>query len=162
MADIAFLLLIFFLVTKTIIQDKGILVRLPPISDEIVPVSSTNVFKILINSDNELLLNGHQIEVIDLREKLVYFISNPDKRLDLPKSPRQAVISIQNDWGTLYETYLSVYNEVMATYNQLSIAFSEQKFGMPYTKSSVELRSVVRETILMIISEAEPTDFADL
>ena len=56
---------------------------------------------------------------MDLKEKTIEFISNPLKRDDLSESPKKAVISLKNDRGTNYETYLEVYNELKAAYNEL-------------------------------------------
>jgi len=160
MADIAFLLLIFFLITTTILQDSGILVRLPPWSDEAVPVSSTNVFNIMINANNELLVNGYSAEISELKEQLKTFITNPDQRAGLPESPKQAIVSILNDRGTLYKTYLEVYDEIIATYKELRNEYALQKWGYPFDQLDAEKRIFIRQEIPMIISEAEPTDLA--
>ena len=160
MADIAFLLLIFFLVTTTIVQDRGILVRLPPVSDEIAQVPPGNLFGIKINADNQLLINGDFAMIEEIKERLITFITNPENRPDLAESPRRAVVSIQNDRGTLYETYLSAYNEIMAAYNQLRNDFALTHFGLPFDKLDFERRKLIRTEIPMIISEADLTDFA--
>ena len=82
MADIAFLLLIFFLVTTTIEEDKGVLVRLPPWSEEepdILKFNKRNVYSILVNANNDLLVRGEPKQVGDLREDIKEFIMNPTK-----------------------------------------------------------------------------------
>ena len=86
MADIAFLLLIFFLVTTTIVEDKGVLVKLPPWSDtppETQQLKSRNVFSVLVNAQNQLLVRGEPVKIGDLREKAKEFIINPEHRDDL-------------------------------------------------------------------------------
>lgn len=122
MADIAFLLLIFFLVTTTIDEDEGILVRLPPWSEEepdIQRLKERNVFSVLVNASNQLLVRGEPTNVFDLRNRAKEFILNPQRREDLSESPGRAIVSLKNDRGTSYETYLSVYNELQAAYNEL-------------------------------------------
>ena len=109
MADIAFLLLIFFLVTTTIVEDKGILVKLPPWSEEepdITKLKERNVFSVLVNAQNQLLVRNEPALVGDLRERAKEFISNPAKREDLAEKPTKAIISLKNDRGTNYKTYL--------------------------------------------------------
>jgi biopolymer transport protein ExbD len=112
MADIAFLLLIFFLVTTTIVEDKGITVKLPPWSEEdpdITKLKSRNVFAVLVNAQNDLLVRGEPMDITMLREKTKEFIVNPTKREDLSERPTKAIITLKNDRGTNYETYVSVY-----------------------------------------------------
>ncbi|TVR83878.1 MAG: biopolymer transporter ExbD [Saprospirales bacterium] len=164
MADIAFLLLIFFLVTTTIMEDKGILVRLPPWSDEepeIVDLNQRNVFSILVNAQNQLLVRGEPARVGDLKERAMEFIMNPNDDPTLSESPQRAVISLKNDRGTSYRTYIEVYNEIMAAYNSLRDDASRARFGTAYDNLELEQRRVIREEIPMIISEAEPTDFGE-
>ena len=96
MADIAFLLLIFFLVTTTIAEDKGILVKLPPWSDEepdITQLKTRNVYSVLVNAQNQLLVRGEEMDLDQLREKTVEFISNPRGQEDLAEAPNKAIIS---------------------------------------------------------------------
>ncbi|HHB51876.1 MAG TPA: biopolymer transporter ExbD, partial [Saprospiraceae bacterium] len=112
MADIAFLLLIFFLVTTTIAEDKGIRILLPPWSDEkpdITQLNKRNVFSVLVNAQNQLLVRGEPTEVRNLRERAKEFIINPLHKEDLAESPDGAIISLKNDRGTSYATYLKVY-----------------------------------------------------
>jgi biopolymer transport protein ExbD len=114
MADIAFLLLIFFLVTTTIDVDKGVLVKLPPWSDEPpedLKMTSRNIYSVLVNANNELLVRGEPSKLSDLRSDTKEFIMNPRKMDDMAEDPRKAIISLKNDRGTSYETYLEVYNE---------------------------------------------------
>jgi biopolymer transport protein ExbD len=85
MADIAFLLLIFFLVTTTIAEDKGVLVRLPPWSNEPpenLKMNTRNVFSVLVNADDQLLVRGENMRVEDLKDATKLFISNPNKEAD--------------------------------------------------------------------------------
>lgn len=165
MADIAFLLLIFFLVTTTIAEDKGILVKLPPWSDEepdITQLKTRNVYSVLVNAQNMLLVRGEEMDIDELREKTVEFISNPKRREDLAEAPNKAIISLKNDRGTSYATYLEVYNELKAAYYELWDELSRRKFGVPYSDDMpIAQQKVIKGEIPFVISEAEPTNFGE-
>ncbi len=165
MADIAFLLLIFFLVTTTIVEDKGILVKLPPWSEEepdIAKLKSRNVFPVLVNAQNQLLVRGEPTQITELRQRAKEFIANPQQREDLAERPTKAIISLRNDRGTKYETYLRVYNELKAAYNELWDDLSLKKYGRPYSEEMpLSMRKAIREEIPMVLSEAEPTAFGE-
>lgn len=165
MADIAFLLLIFFLVTTTIAEDKGILVKLPPWSDEepdITQLKTRNVYSVLVNAQNMLLVRGEEMDIDDLREKTIEFISNPKRREDLAEAPNKAIISLKNDRGTSYGTYLEVYNELKAAYYELWDELSRQKFGVPYSdEMPIAQQKVIKGEIPFVISEAEPTSYGE-
>lgn len=164
MADIAFLLLIFFLVTTTIDVDKGITVRLPPWSDEPPDpqkLNTRNVFSVLVNADNQLLVRGELMDEKLLREKTKEFILNPQKLENLSENPKKAIISLKNDRGTKYETYLGVYNELKAAYNELWDEKSQSLFGEPYEGLDSARKKEVRKGIPLILSEAEPTSFGE-
>ncbi len=164
MADIAFLLLIFFLVTTTIVEDKGILVKLPPWSDEppdITRLKERNVFSVLVNASNQLLVRGEPTEISQLKERTKDFIKNPQRREDLAESPKKAIISLKNDRGTKYKTYLEVYNELQAAYNELRDEEALKRFGKPYEDCNNQQRKEIRNDIPLILSEAEPTAFGE-
>lgn len=165
MADIAFLLLIFFLVTTTIVEDKGILVKLPPWSDEepdITKLKVRNVYSVLVNAQDQLLVRGEPMTVKNLRENAKEFIMNPANRPDLAESPKNAIISLKNDRGTSYEVYLSVYNELKGAYAELWDELSNKRYGEPYSDDMpFAQRKAIRAEIPFVISEAEPTTFGD-
>lgn len=164
MADIAFLLLIFFLVTTTIAEDKGVLVRLPIWSDqppETQKLNTRNVYSVLVNADNQLLVRGQQMNIRDLRENTKNFILNPQKREDMAESPTKALISLRNDRGTKYKTYLEVYNELKAAYNELREEESMKKHGKGFEFITREQQADIRNSIPLVISEAEPTAFGE-
>ena len=164
MADIAFLLLIFFLVTTTIVEDKGILVKLPPWSDEepdITKLKERNVYSVLVNASNQLLVRGEPVQVRNLKENAKEFIMNPQRREDLSENPKKAIISLKNDRGTNYKTYLEVYNELQAAYNELRNEEAMKRFGKEYEFCTRSQRSDIRNDIPLIISEAEPTSFGE-
>ena len=160
MADIAFLLLIFFLVTTTILTDEGIMVKLPPWdpTQEAIDVSGNNVLKVLINAENELLVEGEQMQVSALKDMTKDFISNPTKDPGLPERPSKAVVSLLNDRSTSYETYLSVYNELKAAYNELWEEAARRDYRKNYDALASWQQREIRKKIPLVISEAEPTD----
>ena len=168
MADIAFLLLIFFLVTTTIAEDKGILVKLPPWSeDEVDPLKlkTRNVFSVLVNAQNQLLVRGEPTDIDDLKNRAKEFIMNPKRQEDLAEMPTKAIVSLKNDRGTNYKTYLKVYNELLAAYNELwdeEVARNHGSYGSDYNEDlPYEVRKAVKAKIPMVLSEAEPTTYGD-
>ena len=164
MADIAFLLLIFFLVTTTIAEDSGVLVKLPPWSNEPpenLKMNTRNVFSVLVNADNQLLVRGQLTDINDLREDTKMFISNPRNESDKAENPKKAIISLKNDRGTKYRTYLEVYNELKAAYNELRNEEANKRFGKDYEYISKTQQREIRSDIPLVISEAEPTNFGE-
>lgn len=123
MADIAFLLLIFFLVTTKIPNEKGLPIILPPKKDENslqqVELNDRNVLTILVNSRNQLLVEREPLSIRDLKEKAIEFIDNRGVDKHLSDSPKDAVVSIKTDRGTGYKRYIEVMNAVQAAYNTL-------------------------------------------
>ena len=164
MADIAFLLLIFFLVTTTIVEDKGILVKLPPWSEEepdIAKLKKRNVYSVLVNAQNQLLVRGEVTEIRNLRNDTKEFIANPTGREDLSESPKKAIISLKNDRGTNYKTYLEVYNELQAAYNELWEEEALKRFNVSYEQLPSSRKREIRNDFPLIISEAEPTSYGE-
>lgn len=163
MADIAFLLLIFFLVTTTIEIDKGISVKLPPIVDA-PPLRppGKNVLSIKLNADNELLVEGERAELVDLKGRAIEFISNPKKLKSLPTKPKNAIISLQHDRSTQYKHYIEVYNELKAAYNHLWEEQAQRLFNKSFKVLDKEQVKQVRKVVPFVISEAEPVDYGDL
>ncbi|MEM1214432.1 MAG: biopolymer transporter ExbD [Bacteroidota bacterium] len=164
MADIAFLLLIFFLVTTTILSDSGLLVKLPPWgSDPIVKdqaVKQRNLFRVALNANDQLLVRSEPTSIEYLRERAKTFIMNPDNRPDLAAKPNRAVISLVNDRSTSYDAYLSVYNELKGAYEELWEAAAQQQFRRSYERLTLSEQKRIRSAIPMVISEAEPVDLA--
>jgi biopolymer transport protein ExbD len=172
LADIAFMLLIFFLVTTTMDVDSGLERRLPPFVEEIdqdtPPIKERNVFIVLVNRDNQLLVEGEWMQLGELRERTKEFMANPADREDLPEKElkeveffgevaiSKGVISLQNDLGTQYGMYIAVQNELVGAINELREELSKSKFGKPYASLTREEQSAVREVFPQRISEAEP------
>jgi biopolymer transport protein ExbD len=121
MADIAFLLLIFFLVTTTINVDTGIGMTLPPMLEdqEPPPVKDRNLFKILVNAQGELLVEEEQASIAQLRQRVKSHVTNYGDDPDLAVSPDKAVISIKTDAQTPYNTYIEVLDEVWMAYREI-------------------------------------------
>ena len=170
MADIAFMLLIFFLVATTMDIDSGIMRKLPEIQTDIVDIKikKRNTFVVLINSNNQLLVQNKILKIDNLKELAKEFIANPKNKQDMPEKKEvdvpffgltmvsKQVISLQNDRGTEYETYIHVQNELTAAYNELRDALAMQKWGKPYASLNKEQMKAVRKVYPMRISEAEP------
>ena len=164
MADIAFLLLIFFLVTTTIAEDKGVLVKLPPWSDEPPPpmkLNSRNVYSVLVNADNQLLVRGEVMQINKLKENTKIFIANPNRMENMAESPQEALISIKNDRGTSYKTYLEVYNELKTAYNELWDEAALRQHGKNLEDLSADKQREIKDGIPLVISEAEATAFGE-
>lgn len=164
MADIAFLLLIFFLVTTTIVEDKGVLVKLPPWSNEppeIQQMKTRNVYSVLVNAENQLLVRGEPMKIADLRDNTKKFISNPERMPNMAEDPKKAIVSLRNDRGTKYDTYLEVYNELKAAYNELRNELAQRRHGKDFEFCSRDERTTIRSELPLVISEAEPTNFGE-
>jgi len=152
MADIAFLLLIFFLVTTTIEKDKGIARQLPPIeppTDEPVVIKQRNLFIVNVNQQDQLLVEEELMELKDLRQAAIEFLDNGGAKSGTPEycnhckgkrdpsssdNPDKAVISVQNDRLTSYKMYISVQNELVAAYNDLRNRESQRLYGWKFTE----------------------------
>ncbi len=160
MADIAFLLLIFFLVTTTMDQDSGISRKLPAKSDEIIkdppPVKEKNIFVVLLNQNNQLLVEEKLMNVDDLKNATIEFITNNGKKDNLSESPQKAVVSLRNHRLTTYDSYVAVQDQLTAAYNEVRNSIANQKFGKPYDELDKEQTKEVRKAYPMNISEAEP------
>ncbi len=162
MADIAFLLLIFFLVTTTMNMDKGLLTLLPPYDGEELPpddINKRNVLEILINSSDQLLVEGELLHIRELKAISKRHITNHGKDPNFSDSPLKAVISLKNDRGTSYERYIDVHNEIRAAYSEIRNAYSQQKYGLIFKELSKELQLEVRQMYPILLSEAEPENF---
>lgn len=174
LADMAFLLLIFFLVTTTMDVDSGLERRLPQWVDPSVEIDQDqqikerNVFVVLVNRDNNLLVENEWERVENLREKAKEFMANPNNLENLPeKEPVQVpllgemmvskgVISLRNDLDTKYGTYIAVQNELVGAINDLRNELAMEKFGKKYEDCNEEQQDAVRAVYPSRISEAEP------
>lgn len=165
MADIAFLLLIFFLVTTTMDMDKGLLTLLPPYEAEETPtdpINERNILEILVNSSDDLLVEGKSTNIQELKDISKQHVTNEGRNPNFSDSPLKAVISLKNDRGTSYERYVEVHNEIRAAYNEIRNEYSQQKYGLKFKDLSNELQLEVRETYPIFLSEAEPEELGVL
>jgi biopolymer transport protein ExbD len=163
MADIAFLLLVFFLVTTTMDTDKGLRVKLPPWPDpnNPPPVSTQNnrnVLEVLVNSNDQLLVEGQISSIEQLTERTKEHLTNEGRNPNLAESSLKAIVSLKNDRGTSYERYVEVYNELKRAYNEVRDEYSNRQFNRDYNKLNQTDQEEVQEKYPMKISEAEPVD----
>ncbi len=173
MADIAFLLLIFFLAVTTLDTDTGLMRQLPAIPDPNVPqdvnkINDRNILEVKVNKDNMLLVEGQLTDFNRLREIAHNFILNPNDSPNMPEkhvvnipffgnvAVTKAVISLQNDIGTKYGVYIAVQNELIAARAKLREDLARQQFGIPYDKLDDDRRGAVDDFFEVPISEAEP------
>lgn len=178
MADIAFLLLIFFLVTTSMSTSTGLARRLPqPLpEDMVVPpvdINKRNIFVVKINSQNQLLVQGEEISIRDLRSRAKEFIKNEanadnlpvKKKVNIPligeiEITKDHVISLQNDVDTQYQAYIEAQNELVAAYNELRNEFAKERFGKSFAELTEEQQAAVQEVYPQKISEAEPKNYS--
>lgn len=172
MADIAFLLLIFFLVTTTMDVDTGLTRRLPPPAqnqdDTEVDVKKRNIFVVLVNSKNQLQVQGELMQIENLKDACKEFVANPNDLENMPEKEEieipyfglyrvsKGVVSLQNDRGTEYGTYIAVQDALIAAYNELRDELAVKRFGKKYDNLPEDQQEAVRDVFPQRISEAEP------
>lgn len=149
MADISFLLLLFFLVTTTIDIDTGISLVLPPWIEnaEQVPVKTENIANILVNEVGDVLLNEQIIGVPQIREQIVKGI----------KANEKLIISVKTVRDTPYKIYIDVMDQLKMAYNDLREEYCQVKFGVSLDRATPEQIEEIRSAIPQRISLAEPT-----
>ena len=187
MADISFLLLIFWLCSTTMSTDQGLSRRLPPplppnMEKPDVEVNERNIFIVLINSQNQLLVQGELMDVRQLREEAKAFILNTENDIHKPElfevtadvldkngnvertlktiTTKNHVVSLQNDRGTTYDKYIEVQNELVAAYNEVRDEYSRREFGgLTFNELTTEQQEAVQTLFPQKISEAEPKNY---
>jgi biopolymer transport protein ExbD len=177
MADISFLLLIFFLVTTSMNVSTGLTRRLPPPlppdqQPQDIDIKKRNIFVVKINSLNQLLVQGEEMNIRDLKEKAKEFVKNEANDAHLPEKftkefetlgvveyTRDHVISVQNDVDTQYQAYIDVQNELVAAYNELRNELSQLKFGKKFDELNELQQKDVQTVYPQKISEAEPKNY---
>lgn len=176
-ADIAFLLLIFFLITTSMDTDRGLARRLPqpPEKDQKLDdiiVKERNVLAVRLNSNNQLMVGKDYITIKQLRQRAKEFIANPYNDPTLPEKHEKDipllgkvqitenhVISLQNDRGTSYQAYIDVQNELVAAYNELRNELAQENWQKDYNLATEDQQKAVREFYPQKISEAEPKNY---
>lgn len=167
MADIAFLLLIFFLVTTTISADKGILRQLPP---ENCPsgnctkdINERNILRINLNNDQEILIEDKVVKLEEIQQIAKDFIDNNgqsncdycygEKSSELSDHPKEAVISLSHDAMTKYHLFVTVQDEITKAYYDLRKRYIKEKFNKtPEQITEVEFK-IVKEAYPFVVSE---------
>lgn len=178
-ADIAFLLLIFFLITTSMDTDRGLARLLPPppeknqekISDKI---KERNVLQVYLNKDDQLMCGSEYISIQQLRGKAKEFIANVSNDENKPEKIQKNieffgptmvcdkhVISLQNDRGSSYQAYISIQNELVAAYNELRNELAQQKWQKDYSALDEEQQKAIRDIYPQRISEAEPKKYGE-
>ncbi len=154
MADIAFLLLIFFLVTTTIETDTGINRKLPPIVDDSpdVIIKQKNIFTVLVSKNDELLVEDERMQLKDLRKAAEEFLDNGGdgtcgychgkKNPSSSDNPDKAIISLKNERETSYHMYVSVTNELVAAYNELRDKRAMSLYKKTFTEMQADYDNV--------------------
>lgn len=165
LADIAFLLLIFFLVTTTIDVDTGIGLVLPPPPDPSVqppPVRERNMLKILVNAQGMILINGTPAALGQVKEKVMQFVSNNGQDPTLSENPDKAIISLKTDRQTPYDIYINMLDEVKGAYHDLRDQECRRRMGISYDqylmiqKEKDSKEDIFKDVYPQKISEAEP------
>lgn len=170
-ADIAFLLLVFFLTTTTMNVDSGLFRRLPPYNEdntEAPKVAKRNILQVLVNRNNQLLVNDDHSDINSLKDRTKEFILNVDNDADMPAKEAKEIplfgpvevskglVSLQSDRQTSYETYVAVQDQLTAAFREMRDEKAMEKWGKRYDELDDEQRGAVDKYIPMSISEAEP------
>ncbi len=176
LADTAFMMLIFFLVSTTMDTDAGLSRMLPPpvppqdVNDD-VKIKERNVYVVLINKNDQLMVEGEPMHINDLKNKAKEFIANPADEATLPEKDikeipffgnypvSKQVISLQNDRGTSYGVYVKVQDELAAAYGELRNELAHRKWNKPYDDLEKEQQEAIRAIYPQRISEAEPKNY---
>lgn len=174
-ADIAFLLLCYFLMTTTMGSQTGLSRRLPPMPDEKQKtqdqkVNRRNIIIVKINSQDRLMAGTEPMDVSQLKDKIKIFLTNPTDDPTLPEKEvldieglgnrqvSKGVISLQNDRGTSYQAYIAVQNELVKAVNELRDEASMAEFGKKFLQLDEDHQGMIKKLIPSYISEAEPKD----
>jgi Biopolymer transport protein ExbD/TolR. len=172
-ADIAFLLLCYFLMTTTMGDQSGLLRRLPPIPDtktaQDQKVNRRNIVIVRINSADKLFAGTEAMDIAFLKDKMKEFLCQPEERPEPPRKGGEGnrgkkymvskgVISLQNDRGTSYQAYIAVQNELVKAVNELRDEFAMQEFAGSFNRLSEAEQDIVKKVVPQNISEAEPKD----
>ncbi len=178
-ADIAFLLLIFFLITTSMDTDRGLARRLPPPPEPDQEqnddkIKERNVLQVYLNKDDQLMCGNEYISIRQLRPKAKEFIVNAYNDDKMPERiakdvnffgttmvTEKHVISLQNDRGSSYQAYIDVQNELVAAYNELRNELAQEKWQKNYVDLDDDQQKAIREIYPQKISEAEPKKYGE-
>ena len=179
MADISFILFIFFLMVTSMGTDYGLIRQLPPMAEkstDAAKINRRNVFVVAINQHNNILVRNEYKDVSELREMAKDFFNLNNVGENYPEKEtrefpqigavnvnRTAVVSLQNDRSTSYKVYIQAQNELAAAVHDLRDEFCMQQFGKKFDECSQSQQDIVGKDIYpMAISEAEPKDISNI
>ncbi len=174
-ADIAFIVLVFFLISSNMDSSGGIHLRLPPMPDknqQVIDqkVNKRNVLVVRINESDRLFAGGEIMDISMLKDKAKEFLMNPNNDPSLPEKEEKniegfgmypiskGVISLQNTRGTSYDAYIRVQNELVRAVNEVRDEFAMANFGKSFILLDETKQEIVRKAVPQNISEAEPKD----
>lgn len=170
MADIAFLLLIFFLVTAVIPKDKGIYRKLPaPCPPNVecndMPVPMRNILEVNVNANDELLVENELISIDELKDITKEFLTNNGDGScdycvglaaeDSSDNPKKAVVSLANDKMTSYAFYIKVQDEITKAYYELRSDYATNVLKKPSNELTEDELQAVKNAYPFILSEVE-------
>ena len=154
MADIAFLLLIFFLVATVIDVDTGLGITLPEINEDQteVKIDPNRMAAVLVNENGDVLINGEVVPVFQIKDLLKVRIASKN---DLPKN-KKMIVSLKTDRKTVYNVYIAALDQIKLAYFEVRDEYANGKYGRKYADLNEEQQSDVKEVVPIIISIAEP------
>ncbi|GHV02384.1 biopolymer transporter ExbD [Bacteroidia bacterium] len=174
MADIAFLLLIFFLVATTMKStETGLNRTLPPLADPARPqqqlrIKERNLMLVFVNRFDQIMVGREAVDISQLAERTEEFILNSNDDPHLPEKEQtqieflgiypvsRGIVSLQSDRGTSYDCYVRVQNELTRAFNEIRDRVAMERFGRRFTELNADRRDAVQRAVPMKISEAEP------
>jgi biopolymer transport protein ExbD len=178
-ADIAFMLLLFFLLTTSMDTDQGLARRLPQppdkeTLDKPIDIKKRNMLRLVVNTEGQILCGDDFIDISQLKDRAKEFIANPNDEEHLPEKLeddvpffgrrticKPHVISLLNDRGTPYQKYIEVQNELAVAYRELRDDLSKTKWGKTFSELEEEQQKAVQMIYPQKISEAEPKNYGD-
>ena len=168
MADISFILLIFFLITTSMDTDQGLKRRLPPLvppeqKQQDIEIRDRNVLRILVNRSDQIAI----IPLERLKDRAVEFILNPQDLPHLPEKETRYIaglgdrvvttssyaISLKNEVETSYQMYIDVQNELLRAYNEVWDIVAQKEYGQPYNDLTPDKQKIIVDCYPMHISE---------
>lgn len=156
MADIAFLLLLFFLVATTIDVDTGLGLTLPeyvpPEEQEVVKVDPDRMAAVLVNEQGDVLIDGQVVSIFQIKNNLKARI---ESKIELP-SNKKLIVSLKTDRKTVYNNYISALDQIKLSFFEVRDEYSQGNFGKKFDDLEPEQQDIVKDKIPIIISLAEP------
>ncbi|MEM1056750.1 MAG: biopolymer transporter ExbD [Bacteroidota bacterium] len=163
MADIAFLLLIFFLLVTTINTEKGIYMQLPPKLDETQEppeIKDRNLLVVLVNNNGDVLVEGEFMRIENIREEVVKHVTNEGRDPQYSENPEKAIVSFKTERALEYNRYVEVLDEIKGAYIDIRDSYANQIAGVDYpvylSRLGDEDVDEVKEKYPLKISLAEP------